>query len=76
MEIQREIASEKNGLIGQTLDVVEKYDGKSDIYIGRTQFDALEIDGEVFVTGYDGPLEIIQVKITHSYRYSLSGEVV
>ena len=44
---------------------------------GEHQFDALEIDGEVFVTGYDGPLgEIIQVKITHSYDYDLSGEVV
>lgn len=79
MEIQREIANERNGqFVGQVLDVlIEKYDGKNDIYIGRTQFDALEIDGEVFVTGYQGPLgEIAKVKITHSYDYDLSGEVV
>ncbi|RKD24294.1 ribosomal protein S12 methylthiotransferase RimO [Ammoniphilus oxalaticus] len=79
MEIQREIAAEQNGrFVGQTLDVlIEKYDGKNDIYIGRTPFDAREIDGEVFVTGYDGPLgEKVQVKITHSYDYDLSGEVV
>lgn len=79
MELQRQIASERNGqFVGQTLDVlVEKYDGKNDIYIGRTQFDALEVDGEVFVSGYDGPLgEVIKVKITHSYDYDLSGEVV
>ncbi|WP_134700439.1 30S ribosomal protein S12 methylthiotransferase RimO [Ammoniphilus sp. YIM 78166] len=78
MEIQREIANDRNGqFVGQVLDVlIEKYDGKNDIYIGRTQFDALEIDGEVFVTGYEGALgEIVKVKITHSYDYDLSGEV-
>lgn len=79
MEIQRKIAAERNGrFVGQTLDVlIEKYDGKNDIYIGRTPFDAREIDGEVFVTGYNGPLgEKVPVKITHSYDYDLSGEVV
>jgi ribosomal protein S12 methylthiotransferase len=79
MEIQREIAADRNGrFVGQTMDVlIEKYDGKNNIYIGRTQFDALEIDGEVFVTGYTGPLgQIVKVKITHSYDYDLSGEVV
>lgn len=79
MEIQREIAAERNGqFVGQTLDVlIEKYDGKNDIYIGRTEFDALEIDGEVFVTGYKGALgQVVKVKITHSYDYDLSGEVV
>lgn len=79
MEIQREIAAERNGqFVGQTLNVlIEKYDGKNDIYIGRTEFDALEIDGEVFVTGYKGSLgQVVKVKITHSYDYDLSGEVV
>jgi ribosomal protein S12 methylthiotransferase len=79
MEVQREIAGERNGqFVGQTLDVlIEKYDGKNNIHVGRTQFDALEIDGEVFVTGYNGSLgDIVQVKITHSYDYDLSGEVV
>lgn len=79
MEIQREIAAERNGrFVGQTLDVlIEKYDGKNDIHIGRTEFDALEVDGEVFVTGYKGDLgQVVKVKITHSYDYDLSGEVV
>ncbi len=79
MEIQREIAAERNGqFVGQTLNVlIEKYDGKNNIYIGRTEFDALEVDGEVFVTGYKGPLgKVVKVKITHSYDYDLSGEVV
>jgi len=79
MEVQREIAGERNGqFVGQTLDVlIERYDGKNNIHIGRTQFDALEVDGEVFVTGYQGELgKIVKVKITHSYDYDLSGEVV
>lgn len=79
MEVQREIANERNGrFVGQTLDVlIERYDGKSDIYIGRTQYDAAEVDGEVFVTGYKSEMgNIAKVKITHSYDYDLSGEVI
>lgn len=79
MEIQREIAAERNGrFVGQVLDVlIERYEGRNDIYVGRTQYDAPEIDGEVFVTGYKGELgKIVKVKITHSYEYDLAGEVV
>lgn len=79
MEVQREIARKNhNRLVGRELDVIiEKYDGRNDIYIGRTQFDAPEIDGEVFVSGYQGSLgQIVRVKITHSYDFDLAGEVV
>jgi ribosomal protein S12 methylthiotransferase len=79
MEIQREIAAERNSrFVGQELDVlIERYEGRNDIYVGRTQYDAPEIDGEVFVTGYKGELgKIVKVRITHSYEYDLAGEVV
>jgi len=79
MEIQREIAREKNGLlVGKVVDVlVERYEGRNNIYVGRTQYDAPEIDGEVFITGYQGELgNIVKVRITHSYDYDLAGEVV
>jgi ribosomal protein S12 methylthiotransferase len=79
MEIQREIAAERNGrFVGKELDVlIERYEGRNDIYVGRTQYDAPEIDGEVFVTGYKGELgKIVKVRITHSYEYDLAGEVV
>jgi ribosomal protein S12 methylthiotransferase len=79
MEIQREIAAERNGrFVGKELDVlIERYEGRNDIYVGRTQYDAPEIDGEVFVTGYKGELgKIVKVRITHSYDYDLAGEVV
>lgn len=79
MEIQREIAAERNGhLVGKETPVlIERYEGRNDIYVGRLQYDAPEIDGEVFVTGYKGELgRIVPVKITHAYEYDLAGEVV
>lgn len=79
MEIQREIAAERNGrFVGRELPVlIERYEGRNDIYVGRTQYDAPEIDGEVYVTGYKGELgKIVNVRITHSYEYDLAGEVI
>jgi len=79
MEIQRQIASNQNGRhVGKTLDVlIEKYDGRSDIYVGRTQYDAPEIDGEVFVSSSDAQIGQLQkVMITHAHEYDLSGVAV
>ncbi|WP_372814086.1 30S ribosomal protein S12 methylthiotransferase RimO [Paenibacillus sp.] len=79
MEIQREISNERNSnRIGQVIDVlIEKYDGRNDVYVGRSQFDAPEIDGEVFARGADLQIgEIAKVRITHSFEFDLSGEVV
>ncbi len=77
MEVQRQVARGQNGKhIGRVMDVlVERYDGRSDVYIGRSQFDAPEIDGEVFVSNCRVPIgEMQKVRITHSYEYDLSGE--
>ncbi|MFB6364037.1 30S ribosomal protein S12 methylthiotransferase RimO [Paenibacillus elgii] len=79
MELQREIANERNGeRIGQVIDVlIEKYDGRNDVYVGRSQYDAPEIDGEVFVGGGQLKIgDIAKVRITHSFEFDLSGEVV
>ncbi|MFH5183242.1 30S ribosomal protein S12 methylthiotransferase RimO [Paenibacillus sp. TAB 01] len=79
MEIQREISNLRNGhRIGETVDVlIEKYDGRNDIYVGRSQYDAPEIDGEVFVKGSELKIgEVTKVRITHSFEFDLSGEVV
>jgi len=76
MEVQREVAKEANSrFIGKTLDVlIERYDGRNDVYIGRSQYDAPEIDGEVFITGCKPEIGQIQkVKITHSLEFDLSG---
>lgn len=79
MEIQREVANENSSkYIGQVLDVlVERYDGRSDVFIGRSQYDAPEIDGEVYVTNCQASIgEMTKVRITHAYEYDLSGEGV
>ncbi|GAA0134219.1 30S ribosomal protein S12 methylthiotransferase RimO [Paenibacillus sp. YSY-4.3] len=79
MEIQREVSNENAGkFVGEVLDVlVERYDGRSDVYIGRSQYDAPEIDGEVYVTNCPvGIGEMAKVRITHAYEYDMSGEGV
>lgn len=79
MEIQREIASRRNGRrVGNDIDVlIERYDGHSDVYVGRSQFDAPEIDGEVFVRGQDLAIgKVAKVRVTHSFDFDLSGEAL
>lgn len=76
MEVQREVARMANGrFVGKTLDVlIERYDGRNDVFIGRSQYDAPEIDGEVFVSGCSPEIGQLQkVRITHSLDYDLSG---
>ncbi|RAP76193.1 30S ribosomal protein S12 methylthiotransferase RimO [Paenibacillus montanisoli] len=77
MEIQREVSKELNGKhIGKEIDVlVERYDGRSDVYVGRSEYDAPEIDGEVFVTNCKAAIgEIQRVRITHAFEFDMSGE--
>lgn len=79
MEIQRTVANENSDkYIGKVLDVlVERYDGRSDVYVGRSQFDAPEIDGEVFVTNCSANIgDIARVRITHAFEYDLTGEAI
>jgi len=77
MELQRAISGKRNERrIGKVLDVlIERYDGRNDVYIGRSQYDAPEIDGEVFVANCKvGIGEFGKVRITHSFEHDLSGE--
>lgn len=79
MELQRRISSRRNQRhVGRELEVlIESYDGRSDVYVGRSQYDAPEIDGEVFVRGQKLPIgEVIRVRITHSFEFDLAGEVL
>jgi ribosomal protein S12 methylthiotransferase len=47
-------------------------------YIGRTEFDSVEVDNEVIVhsTQKLNPGDFVQVKITKAYDYDLEGEVI
>ena len=77
MAIQQEIAAEIGAAkIGQTLKVViDRLEGE--YFIGRTEFDSPEVDGEVLISA-DQKLSIgnfYQVKITGSDDFDLYGEV-
>ena len=78
MNVQQEISYEKNQeKIGQTFKVLidKKEAGR---YLGRTEFDSVEVDNEV-VIGSENKLPIgdfVKVKITKAYDYDLEGEVV
>lgn len=78
MEVQQEISYEKNQeKIGHTFKVLidKKEAGR---YLGRTEFDSVEVDNEVVIHS-ETPLPIgdfVNVSITKAYDYDLEGEVV
>jgi ribosomal protein S12 methylthiotransferase len=77
MAIQEEIAFEINrDKIGSILKVV--IDRKEEEYfIGRTEYDSPEVDGEVLITGKGlVPGRFYQVKITDAEAFDLYGEIV
>lgn len=81
MELGRQIAAEQNARrVGQILPVLlERQDEENPgVWIGRTEFDAMEIDGSVYVSGLKNARagELVPVRITHSYDFDLVGEGV
>jgi ribosomal protein S12 methylthiotransferase len=78
MEVQQEISLEKNAdKIGQVYKVLidKKEAGR---YMGRTEFDSVEVDNEVIINT-TSKLKIgnfVNVKITKAYDYDLEGEIV
>ena len=78
IEFQQEISFEKNqSKIGQTLKVIvdKKEAGR---YIGRTEFDSVEVDNEVIIHSSRklNPGDFVNVIITKAYDYDLEGDVV
>ncbi|MBN9297132.1 MAG: 30S ribosomal protein S12 methylthiotransferase RimO [Filimonas sp.] len=78
MEVQQEISLEKNQeKVGNVYRVLvdKKEAGR---YLGRTEFDSVEVDNEVVIQSSKKlPIgEFVNVKITKAYDYDLEGEVV
>lgn len=78
MEVQQEISYEKNQeLIGKTFKVlIDKME--SGRYIGRTEFDSVEVDNEVIINTTQ-KLKIgsfVDVVITKAYDYDLEGTLL
>jgi len=78
MEVQQEISYEKNlEKIGKEFKVLidKKEAGR---YLGRTEFDSVEVDNEVLINSdHVLPIgEFVKVRITKAYDYDLEGEVI
>jgi ribosomal protein S12 methylthiotransferase len=78
MEVQREISYEKNAeKVNKVCKVLidKKEAGR---YLGRTEFDSVEVDNEVVVHSNKELLigEFLNVQITKAYDYDLEGIVV
>ena len=78
MEVQQEISLAINqAKEGQTLKVIidKKEAGR---WLGRTQFDSVEVDNEVVIntTKRLKAGDMVMVKITKAYDYDLEGELV
>ena len=78
MELQASISEEINAQkVGQTLKVIIDRE-EDDFYIGRTEFDSPDVDGEVIINK-NKQLKIgnfYQVKITDSDMYDIYGEIL
>jgi ribosomal protein S12 methylthiotransferase len=78
MEVQQEISLEKNQeRVGKVYKVLidKKEAGR---YLGRTEFDSVEVDNEVIIQSKKklNIGEFVNVKITKAYDYDIEGEVV
>ena len=78
MLCQQNISTEVNKkFLGRTIDVLidEKDEG---FYLGRSQYDAPEVDGQIYVDSKKvlNPGDFVKVKITDTIEYDLVGEVL
>lgn len=78
MEVQQEISLGKNmEKVGKVFKVLidKKEAGR---YLGRTEFDSVEVDNEVIIQSKKKlPIgDFVNVKITRAYDYDIEGEVV
>jgi ribosomal protein S12 methylthiotransferase len=78
MEVQQEISYGKNvEKIDKVFKVIvdKRESGK---YIGRTEFDSVEVDNEVIINTNKKLIigDFVNIKITHAHDYDLEGEVV
>ena len=81
MREQREISKNlQSRLIGNKVKVMidEKQRASDAIYVGRSEYDAPEVDSVVYVRSNRrlDPGDFVDVRITDSYEYDLVGEVI
>ena len=80
MQDQRAISKEiQQSFVGRTLKVLieEKEKDSQDTYIGRSEYDAPDVDGVVYVRSKNvlKAGDFVYVKITDAYEYDLAGVI-
>ena len=78
MELQAQISEEINAQkVGQTFKVIIDRE-EEDFYVGRTEYDSPDVDGEVLIVKNKQLTigDFYQVRITESDMYDLYGEVL
>ena len=79
MEHQLHISEKLNEKkIGKTFEAIIDEKIEDRIYIGRSRFDAPDIDCEITITSNEqlSPGDIVKVKINNAYEYDLEGEKI
>ncbi|MFA5059894.1 MAG: 30S ribosomal protein S12 methylthiotransferase RimO [Candidatus Omnitrophota bacterium] len=81
MREQQKISKEvQESFIGRELDVLidEKQRNDEGVYLGRSEYDAPDVDGIVYVHSQKKlqPGDLVHVRITDAFEYDLSGETV
>ncbi|MFA5146363.1 MAG: 30S ribosomal protein S12 methylthiotransferase RimO [Candidatus Omnitrophota bacterium] len=80
MKTQKAISAELNrSFLGETIKVLvdEKISGEKDRFLGRSEGDAPEVDGAVYITGKGLRVgDFCRVRITDTLEYDLVGESV
>ena len=82
MQIQHKISEDLNQkYVGREIDVlIESFDEKKNLYCGRSQWDAPQIDNQVYVKDVDGDLvcmgEFARVRIDSAAPYDLCGTAI
>jgi len=79
MEVQQQISFEKNqALIGKTLKVlIDRVEG--DNFVGRTEYDSVEVDNEVLIPAKENYLRVgdfVNVEVIDAEHFDLHGKVV
>lgn len=78
MAAQAKISEKRNARhVGRVYPVLVEENPEEGVYIGRTPFQAPEVDGVTFI--YSDGLDIgslVQVKITDAFEYDIAGEMV
>ncbi len=77
MDVQAGISKNINELyVGKVFEVLVEENPEKGLYIGRTRFQAPDVDGVTFI--YENELEIntfVNVRITDAYEYDIAGVI-